>query len=137
MDSSPCASRWVSSSSCTAGKSSSWYGHAGVTGAMASLGIPFPALNAVLVTAVEFGGGLALLAGVATRAAAALVAFAMLVAVMTAHLGQGFFAPAGVEYPLTLLLASAALVMTGGVNSLDAKLFGRRHVEPDTWPIAA
>ena len=89
------------------------FGHAGVTGAMASLGIPFPALNAVLVTAVEFGGGLALLAGVATRAAAALVAFAMLVAVATAHLSQGLFAPAGVEYPLTLLLANVALVMTG------------------------
>jgi putative oxidoreductase len=98
------------------------FGHAGVTGALASLGIPFPGLNAVLVTAAEFGGGLFLLAGVATRAAAAVVAFAMAVAVVAAHLSHGFFAPAGVEYPLTLLLANVALVMTGaGRYSLDAR----------------
>ena len=64
---------------------------------MASLGIPLPGVNAVLVTAVEFGGGLALLAGAATRASAALIAFSMAVAVATAHLSHGFFLPQGVR----------------------------------------
>ena len=99
------------------------FGHGGVTGAMAALGIPFPSVNAVLVTAAELGGGLALLTGTLTRAAAAVVAFAMGVAVATAHLPHGFFAPAGVEYPLTLLLASLTLVLTGaGRYSVDAWL---------------
>ena len=96
------------------------FGHGGVTGAMAALGIPFPSLNAVLVTAAEFGGGIALLTGAATRIAAAIVAFAMGVAVATAHLSHGFFAPAGVEYPLTLMLANLTLVLTGaGRYSVD------------------
>jgi putative oxidoreductase len=108
------------------------FGHAGVTGALASLGIPFAPVNAVLITAVELGGGIALLAGAATRVAAAFVGFAMLVAVATAHLAHGFFAPAGIEYPLTLMLANLALVMTGaGRYSLDARLFGRSRVYAD------
>jgi putative oxidoreductase len=99
------------------------FGHGGVTGAMAALGIPFPSVNAVLVTLTEFGGGIALLTGAATRIAAAIVAFAMGVAVVTAHLPHGFFAPAGVEFPLTLLLANLTLVLTGaGRYSVDAWL---------------
>jgi putative oxidoreductase len=116
------------------------FGHAGVTGALASLGIPFAAVNAVLITAVELGGGIALLAGAATRVAAAFVAFAMAVAIVTAHLAHGFFAPAGFEYPLTLLLVSLALVMTGaGRYSLDAKIFGRTqgHVNEELLKEAA
>jgi len=105
------------------------FGHAGVTAALDSLGIPFPGVNAVLVTAAEFGGGLLLLAGAATRAAAAVVGFSMAVAVVTAHLAHGFFAPAGVEYPLTLLLANVALVMTGaGRYSVDATLFKNQGI---------
>ena len=46
------------------------FGHAGVTGFMTQLGIPFPAVSAVLVTAVELAGGLALLFGAFTRVAA-------------------------------------------------------------------
>lgn len=100
------------------------YGHAGVTAAMAQIGLPFPAVNAVLITATEFGGGLALLLGLLTRPAAALIAFSMAVAIASVHLKSGFFAPAGFEYPLTLLLASVMLILTGaGGYSLDARLF--------------
>jgi putative oxidoreductase len=102
------------------------FGHAGVTGFLTQLGIPFPGVNAVLITAVELGGGVLLLAGAFTRIAGTLLAFAMLVAVVTAHLANGFFAPTGFEYPLTLLLASAAVTMTGaGAYSVDRMLAGR------------
>src|SRR6188472_3775778 len=50
------------------------FGHDGVTGMLGSLGIPFPGVNAVLITAAELGGGLALLLGAGTRIAAAVVA---------------------------------------------------------------
>ncbi len=103
------------------------FGHAGVTGFLTQLGVPFPGVNAVLITAVELGGGLLLLAGAFTRVAGALVAFAMLVAVVTAHLANGFFAPTGFEYPMTLLLASAAVTMTGaGAYSVDRLMAGRQ-----------
>ena len=103
------------------------FGHAGVTGFMASLGLPFPAVNAALIMAVELGGGLALLAGAATRVAAVLIAGAMAVATVTAHLANGFFLPNGYEFALTLGLVSLAVAMTGaGRYSVDA-LSGRRR----------
>lgn len=99
------------------------FGHAGVAGMLGQLGIPAPEVSAVLIIAAELGGGLALLNGAFTRVAAAVLAFSMLVAIGTVHLSHGFFAPAGVEYPLTLLLASLSLVITGGgAFSLDAVL---------------
>lgn len=103
------------------------YGHDGVTGMLTQLGVPLPGVNAVLLTATEFGGGLALLAGAGTRFAAALLTLAMSVAIVKVHLASGFFAPAGVEFPLTLALASLATSFTGAPRySVDA-LFGRRR----------
>jgi len=101
------------------------FGHAGVTGFLASIGVPLPGVNAVILTAVEFGGGIALLAGALTRVAAALIGFSMLVATASVHLANGFFMPTGFEYTLTLLLVSLGLTMTGaGKYSVDALIFG-------------
>jgi len=114
-------------------------GHAGVTGFMASLGLPVPAISAALLITVEFVGGLALLAGVFTRGTALLIAANMLVATVTVHLANGFFLPAGYEFTVTLMLTSLALMMTGpGAYSVDAWLSHRHHVEerPD-YRIAA
>jgi putative oxidoreductase len=103
-----------------------------VAGFLASLGMPFPYVNAILVTAAELGGGLALLAGAFTRVAGLLTAFTMAVAIATVHLANGFFLPAGFEYTFTLLFASLAVVMTGpGAYSVDARLGGSGRVERD------
>jgi len=99
-------------------------GFRNVAGFMGSLGIPLPWLAAVVVTLVEFLGGLALILGYFARTAAALLAIVMLVAVLAVHLKHGFFAPAGFEFPLTLLAANLALLLSGpGALSLDG---GRR-----------
>jgi putative oxidoreductase len=96
------------------------FGHAGVTGMMTQLGLPFPGVNAALITAAELGGGIALINGAFTRIAAAILSFSMIVAILTVHLAHGFFAPMGVEYPLTLLVVNLALTITGaGAFSLD------------------
>jgi putative oxidoreductase len=111
-----------------------------LAGMFGQLGLPWPALNAVLITAVELGGGLALLAGAATRVAGVLLAFSMGVAIVAVHLASGFFAPAGFEYPLTLLVANLALVLTGaGRYSVDARARGRRAIDraPEKWQAAA
>lgn len=96
------------------------FGFHGVAGFMGQLGIPLPTLSAVVVTLVEFVGGLALLLGVGTRLAALLLAIDMVVAVLAVHLKHGFFLPMGFEYALTMLLTSIALTLTGaGAASVD------------------
>jgi len=89
-------------------------GFHGVAGFFAHSGIPLPMASAVVVTLVEFVGGILLIAGVGTRVAAALLAADMLVAILVVHLRHGFFAPMGFEFPLALLAACLCLVLSGG-----------------------
>jgi len=103
------------------------FGLAGTTGFLESVGVPYAALNAGLLMAVELGGGLAIAAGAVTRLAAALTAFAMFVAVAVVHLPNGYFLPNGMEFALTLLLSSVTLTQTGaGRYSVDAWLRSRK-----------
>ena len=103
------------------------WGFGNVAGFMGKIGIPAPMLAAVVVTMVEFFGGLALVLGLFTRWAAALLALDMLVAIITVHLTGGFFLPAGAEFALTLFAANAALVLLGsGEGSVDHLLQARR-----------
>lgn len=103
------------------------FGHAGVTGAFTQMGIPMPAISGVIVTAVEFLGGLALVLGLFTRLAAFLIAIDMLGAIALVHLRGGFFLPSGAEYALSMLAATVALMLTGpGSYSADAAIGARR-----------
>jgi putative oxidoreductase len=80
-------------------------------------------LFALLAGIVEFFGGLALVFGFLTRAAA--LALTVLLGVATSvHLGNGFFwTDGGFEYPLLWsLLALAVLLRGGGSLSIDARL---------------
>lgn len=102
-------------------------GIGGFGGFLATLGIPAPVLMAGVVALVEFGGGLALLLGLATRLASLPLAATMLVAILTVHLPKGFFLPGGMEFALTLLAATLALVGLGsGKASLDGWICSRR-----------
>ncbi len=103
------------------------FGHPGVTGMLTKFGIPAPGVASIVVMAVEFLGGLALILGLFTRLAAALLAIDMLVALLVVHLKNGFFVPMGVEFVLTLLGGLLALVLAGsGALSLDNRFFRRR-----------
>jgi putative oxidoreductase len=96
-------------------------GFENVAGMMHQVGIPFPMLAAVVVTIVEFFGGIALALGLFARWIAALIAIEMLVAVLKVHLRGGFFLPRGYEYALTLLAASLVLAAAGpGAAAVDA-----------------
>ena len=77
------------------------------------IGIPLPQVSAIVVTLVEFAGGIALILGVVTRWAAVLLAIDMAVAVGKVHLHGGFFLPRGYEFALTLLAACVALSLAG------------------------
>jgi putative oxidoreductase len=100
------------------------FGVTGTAGFFAQQGIPLPLLSAVLAIGAETLGGIALILGLGTRLVAAPLAFTMLVAVVSVHLSGGFFSPNGFEYPLTLLVASAGLGLTGsGAFALESALF--------------
>jgi putative oxidoreductase len=102
------------------------FGFHGVAGFLASVKIPLPAISSVVVTMVELLGGVGLLLGLATRIAAGLLIVDMLVAVLVVHLTHGFFFPTGVEYPLTLLIASLCLALAGpGELSIDGMVARR------------
>ena len=104
------------------------FGFGGVSGAFAQMGIPAPGLLGPFVAFVEFFGGIAILLGLLTRLAALGVGATMVVAILTVHLKNGFFAPTGIEFPLSLLGSAIALVITGaGDFSLDALIGKRRN----------
>jgi putative oxidoreductase len=98
------------------------FGFHGVAGMFGHMGIPLPAVSAVIVTLVEFVGGILLITGLATRIPAALNAVDMTVAILAVHLKNGFSGPMGFEHPLTLLGACICLVLAGG-GTLSLKRF--------------
>lgn len=104
-----------------------WFGGPGLEGAaqwMASIGIPFPKLNAVLASTTEVVGAVVLLFGTGTRLAAAPLAFTMAVAIVTAHSGGFDVRTGGMEYALTLGVVLVALVLTGPGELTVGRLLG-------------
>lgn len=106
-----------------------WFGGRGLeaTGQwMASIGLEPGYLMALLAGSTEFFGGLALLVGLLVRPAAVALAFAMLVAIFSVHIGNGLFmSNNGYEFALALLAISVSLAITGsGRVALDRMLAG-------------
>jgi putative oxidoreductase len=107
-----------------------WFGGYGLEGTgqwMASIGLAPGYLMALLAGATEFFGGLALIVGLLVRPASAALAFAMVVAIFSAHIDKGLFvANNGYEFALALLAVTVSLVFTGaGRASLDRTLSQR------------
>jgi putative oxidoreductase len=80
-------------------------GLAGVVGMMGPLGY--------LVTIGEFFGGLGLIFGVLSRFSSAALIVIMLGAIATVHGKNGFFAPSGFEYNLSLIGLLATILIAG------------------------
>src|SRR5436305_5084972 len=100
----------------------------GVTDFFASLNIPFPHANAILVSNLEFFGGILLILGLASKLTGLVLTGNMLVAYITADrqaLGS-FFSDPGKFYaadPYTFLFASIlTLIFGAGLFSVDAIL---------------
>jgi putative oxidoreductase len=81
---------------------------------LGGVGIPQPTAAAIVLTAIEFFGGLALILGILTRYIAIMLAFDMAVAIVMVHWRSGFFIPNGIEYPMVLLVANLTLILAGG-----------------------
>lgn len=92
----------------------------GTTGAFSEMGIPAASLAAPAVATVELLGGIALILGIGTRFAAAILALTILGALLMVHLKAGFFNPAGIKFPLALFGGAVALALAGpGAYALD------------------
>ncbi len=104
-----------------------WFGGGGIAGTGAGfehLGFRPGRVQAALAGVVEVGGGLFVAAGLLTPAAAAGVVAVMIVAAVSAHLRNGFFAQnGGFEYAFVLGAVALVLAFTGPGNlSLDHAL---------------
>lgn len=104
-----------------------------VIGMVSHMGFRPPEVWAWLLIAGEFGGGLGILFGFLTPLAAIGPIVSMAVAIAKVHAKNGFFAPAGFEFPLALLGMSTCLLFAGpGRVSLDFLFFGRKRANPET-----
>lgn len=113
-----------------------WFGGYGIKGTggwLQSIGFPAGRVMAVMAGSSELVGGLLLALGLFTPVGAGLIIATMLVAVMTAHAGKGFFnSNGGGELPLLIAAAALGIAFIGpGRISLDWVL------ELKTWGPAA
>jgi len=107
-----------------------WFGGHGLDGTgqfFGSVGLNPGYLMALLAGLAEFVGGLALVAGLLVRPAAAALAFAMLIAIFAVHWSKGFFAASGgYEYALALFAASLSLLFSGAGRFSVDRAIGER-----------
>ena len=104
-----------------------WWGGPGFEnwqGAMAHMGFRPAGLFATVSAGVELVGGLLLAVGFLTPLAGAALIAQSVVIIGQVHWQNGFFNTAGgIEFPLTLGVATAAIVLVGaGALSIDAAI---------------
>lgn len=103
------------------------YGLEGTGQWMDSIGLTPGYWMALLAGSAEFFGGIALLLGLLTRPAAVVLAFTMVVAILTVHIGNGLFmSNNGYEFGLALLAGSLALAFQGGGRGSLDRLIAQR-----------
>ncbi len=99
----------------------------GFTQWLASLKVPFPAIQARMAMATEIVCGTLLTLGLCTRPACVLLFFVMGVATFVGHKGAGYLItnnPPGNEYALNLMILQVVIFLTGaGQYSLDFYLW--------------
>lgn len=109
-----------------------WFGGYGLEGTgqwMASIGLTPGYLMALMAGSSEFFGGLLLIIGLLIRPTSAVLAFTMLMAIVTVHLDNGLFmSNNGYEFGLALLAATVSLAISGaGKLSIDSKITRKTH----------
>lgn len=92
-------------------------GFAGTVGYIASVGLPLPALGAVIALVVEIAGGVALIAGFGTRIAALILALFTLVASFFFH---AYWAVPADQQFVTQLLFIKNIAVVGGLLTVAA-----------------
>ena len=106
-----------------------WADISSIASWFASIGIPFPTLNAYLAASTELLGVVLLTLGLFTRLISLPLMFVMIVAIITVHYTHGFAAgDNGFEIPFYYMLFLALFASFGaGKISLDHLLFGEEQ----------
>lgn len=109
-----------------------WFGGYGLEGTgqwMVSIGLTPGYLMALMAGSSEFFGGLLLILGLLVRPTSAVLAFTMLMAIVTVHLDNGLFmSNNGYEFGLALLAATVSLAISGaGKLSIDSMIARKTH----------
>lgn len=104
-----------------------WFGGYGLEGTgqwMESIGLGPGYLMAMMAGGAEFFGGLFLIIGLLVRPTSLVLAFTMIMAIVTVHLSNGLFLTNnGYEFGLALFAITAALLFQGGGKySVDSGL---------------
>ncbi len=102
-----------------------WSNMSGTIDWFASIGIPFPTLNAYMAATTEITGVVLLTLGLFTRLISIPMIVVMIVAIVTVHLPHGFSAgDNGFEIPLYYILFLLIFISHGaGKVSLDYLIF--------------
>lgn len=100
-------------------------GFKGTVGFFAAIGIPLPIYSALIVSIVEFVGGIFLIAGFLAKWTSMVIIIDMLVALFKVHLKNGFLiVNGGFEFVAALIIALLVILLNGpGSLSLDRILF--------------
>nr|VVV05614.1 Putative oxidoreductase MhqP [Aliivibrio wodanis] len=111
-----------------------WFGGYGLAGTgqfFESIGLAPGVAMAFLAGSAEFFGGLFIILGLLTRPSAFVLAFTMLIAIVSVHLPNGLFmSNSGYEFGLALLAASVSLMLSGGGKvAVDSWLAARLSVQ--------
>lgn len=103
-----------------------WFGGYGPKGTgdfFESMGWRPGVLFAVAAGLGELGGGLLLALGLLGGIGPAIIIIVMLTAILTSHIGKGFFAPTGWELPGVYIAGALAIDFAGfGIYSVDSAL---------------
>ena len=92
----------------------------------AELHFPFPVVMAFIAKGAEFAGGIFVGFGLFTRISAGVIAFTMLVATLTANLGENFIIDGG--FTISYVLFGLILIIEGGGKfSFDYLRLKRRN----------
>jgi putative oxidoreductase len=99
---------------------------AGTAAFLGGVGIPAPMIAAWLVTILELGGGILLLAGFLVTPVALFLTAHMFLGIITVHAAKGFYVvglgSAGIEFNLLMAVSLLMLVFGGpGLAALDSR----------------
>jgi putative oxidoreductase len=103
-------------------------GFGATSASFAKMGVPLPPVSAAYATLVELGGGILILLGALTTAAAVLVVLDMLGAFAFVHVSKGVFVGGGGWELVAVIAVGAVLLAVGGAGrySVDHAMSARR-----------
>lgn len=105
-------------------------GFTGTVQFFAAIKIPLPVYSALVVSVVEFFGGLFLILGLLTKWSSILLLIDMLVALFVVHLRNGLLvSKGGYEFVLVLISGLVVIVTSGAGKISIGKLFKSKNLQ--------